>query len=409
MKKHLVFFALVVGCVLTANAQIVQTLNMNNGSVMHGYIKNQHPGKDCTFWAENATIVMDGNKAKKIFENKNVAYDALSDGWKKYADENGLLNEQQELRLSSIDTGNVINNVFVLEKGLILKYIEVNQEYLLKWDEISSVEYSPREEMVLTGVNHSIKMRDGSVLTGQCIKEMFKEKTMFFLGEDGVVESVAKNDIMKDNLIRINPKQPIIEQSKLLDSIKMKNGDVIKGIITEQNYETNPYFFIITMKSGNIETLRFKEVAEYHKIPNPDYVEVRDIRLDKGHILVNGVNAEQVMLCEQQNVFLIRPEMKRVDLKLTGASLEIVIEANFNNEKESSDNYFIKTNKFTKDPKRANLNYFTNKDIIYSNIKSSETETNTSNTTRIVYHVKSKGMYVFYISSAKKAVLIDVK
>lgn len=410
MKKHLMIITLAVGIMLPAKAQIVQTMKLENGSELHGYMKSQKPGNNCTFYAEKATVVMDGTKVKTI-NGKKVAYNNLSDEWKHYADENGTLDKKREMTLSTIDTGAVINDVFVLEQGRIVRYVELKHDYVLHWDEIASVEYSPRDEMLISGINRTFKMRDGHQVSGQCIMEIPGE-TATILREDGVKESVEKNDIVKDNFIKNNPDQSIFEQSKLLDEIRMKDGTVYTGIITEQNYEQTPYFFIMTMKSGDVETtasLRMKDVAEYDKIVNPDYHEVRDVQLNSGQILVNGEEAESVKLKEQSNGYVINPDVKRVNLILEDHNFEVCIQANFKDEKEAKDNYFIKTRTYENDKKRVGWYYFKYKDLIESSLEPEESGTSMNNTTKAVYRVTSKGVYVFYNSNTKKAVVIVVE
>ena len=410
MKKLLIILALAVGIMLPAKAQIVQTMKLENGSELHGYMKSQKPGNACTFHAEEATIVLDGAKVKTI-NGKKVAYNSLSEEWKHYADEKGLLDKKREMNMSTIDTGVIINDVFVLEQGRTVRYVELKHDYLLHWDEIASVEYAPRDEMLISGINHTYKMKDGHQVSGQCIMEIPGE-TATILREDGVKESVEKNDIVKDNFIKNNPNQSIFEQSKLLDEIRMKDGFVYTGIIIEQNYEKSPYFFIMTMMSGDVETtssLRMKDVAEYGKIVNPDYKEVRDVQLNSGQILVNGNEAELVKLTEQSNGYVVAPDAKRVTLKQEGHDFVVCIQANFKDEKEAKDNYFIKTRKYEKDKKRSGWNYFKYKDLIESSIQPDEIGTSMNNTTKASYKVSSKGVYVFYNSNTKKAVVIVVE
>lgn len=410
MKNHLIIIALAVGFMLPAKAQIVQTMKLENGSELHGYMKSQKPGSACTFHAEEATIVLDGAKVKTI-NGKKVAYNSLPEEWKHYADENGTLDKKREMNLSTVDTGAIINDVFVLEQGRTVKYVELKHDYILHWDEIASVEYAPRDEMLITGINHTYKMKDGHQVSGQCIMEIPGE-TATILREDGVKESVEKNDIVKDNFIKNNPNQSIFEQSKLLDEIRMKDGFVYTGIIIEQNYEKSPYFFIMTMMSGDVETtasLRMKDVAEYGKIVNPDYKEVRDVQLNTGQILVNGNEAELVKLTEQSNGYVIAPDAKRVTLKQEGHDFVVCIQANFKDEKEAKDNYFIKTRKYEKDKKRFGWNYFKYKDLIESSIQPDEIGTSMNNTTTASYKVSTKGVYVFYNSNTKKAVVIVVE
>jgi filamentous hemagglutinin family protein len=51
---------------LTAKAQIVQTMNLKNGSVLHGYLKSQKTNGNIVFYAEKAEIIVDGQKVKNI-------------------------------------------------------------------------------------------------------------------------------------------------------------------------------------------------------------------------------------------------------------------------------------------------------------------------------------------------------
>ena len=191
--------ALAVGCMLPAKAQVVQTLTLKNGSRLHGYMKSQKPGNNCVFYAETAEVVMDGQKAKSVV-GKKVGYSSLSAEWKAYADENGLLDKKKELTLSSIDTGAMIENVLVLEQGRFVKYIELKHDYTLRWNKIGTMEYLQRDEMLLSGVNHTFKVKTGDMartVTGQCIKKIPGALT-FLLREDGVIESIETKDILKD-------------------------------------------------------------------------------------------------------------------------------------------------------------------------------------------------------------------
>lgn len=415
MKKSLIIIiiALAVGIVLPVKAQNVQTLILKNGSKLHGYMKSQKPGSNCVFYAEIAEVVMDGQKAKSVV-GKKVAYNNLPDEWKAYADENGMLDKKKELTLSSIDTGAMIDNVLVLEQGRIVKYVELKHDYTIRWNKIGAMEYQQRDEMLLSGINHTVKVKTGDIartVTGQFIKKIPGALT-FLLREDGVIESIETKDIMKDNLVPNNPNQTIFEQSILLDEVRMKDDEIHQGIIMENNYEENPNCLLLVKKVGEVETLvmlRMSDVIEYRNLPNPDYNEVRDVELNPGQILVNDNEAEQVRLTEQSNGYVIAPAAKHVNLKLEGQNFEICIQANFKDEKETKDNYFIKTRTYENDRKRAGWYYFKYKDLIESSIQPNESGTSMNNTTKATYTVNSKGVYVFYNSNTKKAVVIVVE
>ena len=413
MKKHLMIIVLAVGCMLTAKAQIVQTMHLKNGSTLHGYMKSQKSGGSIVFSAEKADIVIDGKKVKNV-SGKKVAFNSLPDEWKTYAEANELLDKKRELTLSSIDTGNMINNVFILEQGKIMKYVELKHDYTFRSSNIAFVEYASRDEMLLTGINRILTVKSGSMVrtvTGQCTKEV-PGKVICLLKDDGVVESIDFNDIVKDNSIKNNPNQSIFEQSMLLDEIRTNDGAVYTGIITERNYELANYCFVITMKTDDVEstqTVWMENVKEICKLPNPAYKEVRDIQLNLGQIMVNRNEVDQETLSEQSGAFVVTPEMKRLTLKLEGKELAIDVEANFRNEKEATDNYFIKTKQFTKDRKRKDSFYFTFRDMIESAMSPTETTKSMNNTTKMSYRVTSKGLYVFYNKNTKKAVVIVVE
>lgn len=415
MKKHLIILALAVGMMLPAMAQNVQTLTLRNGSQMHGYMKSQKQGSTCVFFAEIAEIVMDGKKMKNYAENK-LTYDQLPEEWKAYADENGLFEKKKEITLTSIDTGAMINNVLVLELGRIVRYVELKHDYTLRWYKIRSMEYRQRDEMLLSGVNHTFKVKTGDMsrtVTGQRVKVIPGALT-FLLREDGVIESIETKDIVKDNLVPNNPNQTIFEQSILLDEVTMKDGETHQGIIVEKNKEENPSCLLLVKKVGDVETtvmLRMSDVVEYSYLPNPEYVEKRDVELNPGQILVNDLEAEMVRLSEQTNGngYVVAQDAKRVVLKQEGHDFEICILANFKEEKEAKDNYFIKTREYQNDRKRAGLRYFKYKDLIESSIQPNEYGTSMNNTTKATYTVTSKGVYVFYNSSTKKAVVIEVR
>jgi len=414
MKRSLLILALAVGSLLTAKAQIVQTMNLKNGSVLHGYLKSQKTDGNIVFCAEEAEVVMDGQKVKDI-SGKKVAYDSLPEAWKHYADENGLLDKNRQLALSSIDTGSMISNVHILEQGKLMKYIELKHDYALRMSDIAFVEYSPREELLLSGINRifTVKSNDGMrTVEGQCIKEIPSSVT-YLLKEDGMVESIDINDLVKDNSVRNNPNQSLFEQSRLLDRITTNESTVYTGIITERNYELPNYSFVITMEADGEETnqtVLMENVAEIGKLVNPKYKEMHDIKLNPGQIMVNRKVVGQEDFVEQNGQFVVTPTMKRVILKLEGKELDIVVEANFKDAKVAADNYFIKANPSEKkDKKHKDLFYFSYRDLVESAIAPVETVTSKHNTTKMTYRVKSKGMYVLFNTNNKKAVLISVE
>lgn len=419
MKMRIFIFAFLLCICASAKAQVVQTLNLKNGSVLYGFTKNQKPGSNIIFSSEKAIIVMEGKSVKEIIPRK-VGYKTLSDEWKHWAEENEVLyglGDSREMTLSTVvdASGRTVSDVYILEKGQHVKYAEFSRrDYSLDWSDIVSIEYAKRPNTLLSGVNRSLTVKSGNMsktVIGQCLKEIPGVST-YLLEEDGVVESFDMNDIIKDNSIKNNPNQSIFEQSPLLDEIQMKNGSVYKGIVTERNYEENLNYFLITSLNGDVEyttSLKMADVAEFRKLPNPDFKQVFDILLRPGDLVVNRNEVEKVKLTESNDKFEIKPDMKRLDLKRKGASLDLDVESNFKNNRDVQNYLLIRTHKITNDKKKTDYYEFSYADMIKSSLSPNEIVTSMNNTTKLSYFVNSPALYVLFNKETKEAVLINVE
>lgn len=418
MKKTLLTLFLVAGFAIASQAQIVQTLTLKNGSVLYGYTKSQKPGSNSVFASEKAVIVMDGKSVKEIIPHK-VAYKNLSEEWKKWAEENEVLyglGDSREMTLSTIvdNAGHRISDVYILEKGQSVKYVEFSKhEYPVEWADIQYIEYNKRPNTLLSGINRSLTVKSNGVtrtVSGQCLKEI-PGQTTYLLEEDGVAELFDMKDIIKDNSIKNNPNQSLFAQSPLLDEIVMKNGAVYKGIVTERNYEDNLNYFLITSKNGDVEyttSLKMEDVAEYRKQPNPDYKPVYDILLKAGDMVVNRQEINLIDIPEVNDTFEILVDTTKATLKMDGNSLALDVEANFKNDKEAQDWILIRTRKVEKTKKKSEHHVFNYADMVKNSITPIEMVTSMNHTTKFAYNIKDKGLYVFFNKSTKKAVLIEV-
>lgn len=418
MKKTLLTLFLMASMAVASQAQIVQTMTLKNGSVLYGYTKSQKPGSNSVFTSEKAVIVMDGKTVKEIIPHK-AAYKNLSEEWKKWAEENEVLyglGDSREMTLSTIvdNTGHRISDVYILEKGQSVKYVEFSKhEYPVDWADILCIEYNKRPNTLLSGINRSLTVKANGVTktaSGQCLKEI-PGQTTYLLEDDGVAELFDMKDIIKDNSIKNNPNQSLFEQSALLDEIVMKNGTVYKGIVTERNYVDNSNYFLITSKNGDVEyttSLKMEDVAEYRKQPNPEYEPVYDILLKEGDMVVNRKEITLTEIPEVEDVFEILVDTTKTTLKMEGKSLALDVEANFKKDKEAQDWMLIKTRKVEKTKKKAEHHVFNYADMVKNSLSPVEVVTSMNNTTKFAYDIKEKGLYVFFNKSTKKAVLIEV-
>ncbi len=418
MKKKVSFAILFVSMAAFAQAQIVQTLNLKNGSVLNGYMKSQKPGSQCVFASENAVIVMDGKLVKQIQPHK-TAYTILSDTWKQWAEANEVLygiGDGREITLCNLvdAQGRLIKDVYVLEKGEIVKYVEfATRDYPLNWDEVASIEYAKRPKTQLSGLNRSFTVKKGNTVktaTGQCIKEN-PEGIVYLLEDDGVVESFAMGDIVKDNSIKNNPNQSLFEQSQLLDEIVLKNGSVLKGIVTERNYEDALSYFLLTRRNNGVEfttSIKMDEVAEFRKTKNADFKSIQDILLKVGDIVVNRKEVKLVEIRELDNHFEIVTDTAKLTLKGEKLPAGLTVETNFKDNKEAQNWLLIKARKVEKTKKIAEHHEFDYADMVNNVIQPDELTTTMNNTTKFRYKVAASGLYVFFNKATKKAVLIEV-
>ena len=407
------------GFAIASQAQIVQTLTLKNGSELYGYTKSQKPGSNSVFASKKAVIVMDAKSVKEIIPHK-VAYKILSEEWKKWAEENEVLyglGDSREMTLSTIvdNAGHRISDVYILEKGQSVKYVEFSKhEYPVEWADIQYIEYNKRPNTLLSGINRSLTVKTNGVtrtVSGQCLKEI-PGQTTYLLEEDGVAELFDMKDIIKDNSIKNNPNQSLFAQSPLLDEIVMKNGAVYKGIVTERNYEDNLNYFLITSKNGDVEyttSLKMEDVAEYRKQPNPDYKPVYDILLKAGDMVVNRQEITLIEIPEVNDAFEILVDTTKTTLKMDGNSLALDVETNFKNDKEAQDWLLIRTRKVEKTKKKAEHHVFNYADMVKNSITPIEVLTSMNHTTKFAYNIKEKGLYVFFNKSTKKAVLIELE
>ena len=89
-------------------------------------------------------------------------------------------------------------------------------------------------------------------------------------------------------------------------------------------------------------------------------------------------------------------------------AIDVVVETNFNDNKELKDYYFLRLYEL-RDKKRNDCYGFKYSDLVNSNITPAEVELSMNNTTKLVYHIKETGIYALYNTTNKTAVLIEVQ
>lgn len=415
MKVKIVIMIL-LSVTTIANAQIVQKLQLKNGSVLEGYISKQRPGKDLVFKSERATIYMPGNQVKSYGEYM-VKVSELETKWAKWAEENDAfvgLNDNRTFTFNDIVTENgTIARVRVLEKGAKVKYLDMSpREHVLKWDTIVVLTADKRPKTLLSGINRVYKLKDGTEHEGQYVEEV-PGKTLSLFTDDGVVEVCQTKDVMKYIMKGIHPTQSMLEQSPLLDIVDVKNSSTIRGIIIEQNYGTNPNddYLLIQREDGGTQSVKVKDVQEFRKEENKKYSPKYDILLNEKELVVNRMQTNSLEVKEEGSFILLPSDYCLVVIDRKLPETEVIVETRLANASQNPTLDIVKVTKFEtgKGRKKKTFLGFSYEDIVKTSITPIKVETSVNATTRLEYKIREEGLYVIYFSDEKKVIPFRIK
>lgn len=133
-----------------------------------------------------------------------------------------------------------------------------------------------RSALDLTGVIDVVELCSGNVLEGQIIEQL-PGKQVRLLGNDGIVEVIDLKQIAVQKKKKLNPNQPLSEQSPLLEIVCTKQGKKITGVIVEQTYNRSDGDFLLIEEKGKTVKENSGNVVEIRKIPNPGYRFLTDL------------------------------------------------------------------------------------------------------------------------------------
>lgn len=413
---------------ITLQAQPVEKIILKNGTVLEGYISKQRPGKDMVFTAEKAVVYIPSEAVKSI-TNRSMEWKSLSPAWQQWALENNAVEgqgKQRTVTLSDILRIEVqqsvsdsvqlseprsVNNVRVLEEGMIVKYLDLGSSvYTLTWDTVQVIKRDKREATDLSGLNDVVVLKSTDrELEGQIIEQV-PGKLLRLLKTNGIVEVIDQKQIAKQKKVKLNPDQDLFAQSPLLDVVQPKKGRAVSGIIIEQNFgdANDPSYLLIQTQAGNVERIEHSNVLETRREENTEYTPLCDVLLKKGEMLVNRQKVKEAIVDEHDDLITIAPQSDSLVFKLDSLSGKLIVEANFTNDNEADDLVLLKIG-----PKPVNkkefCNGFTYKEIVTNSIRYETKETSINNTTKLVYPVTKRGSYVFYTPKKKQTVLCVIK
>lgn len=414
-------------------AQNVETLVLNDGSVLEGYMSVQRVGKDVTFTASRQIIVLQANCVASIAE-RTVEYKKLSAEWKKWIDENPrslskdgkfVLNEIK-LKTSLSDTtllkgkkntgmldhfSSSPYNVKVLEKGELIKYIDVTPHvYTLSWKDIKCLRRLPRIPLDISGVSELLVLKNGQEYEGEVV-EQIPGKTMKLLKADGIVEVVDANDIFCIRKKKLNEEQSIVEQVPLLETVRTEKEDYT-GVIIEQNFNKgkNGNNLVMILQNGNSSTINQTDVIEICRIKNEHYKPLKDVVLDDTTMLVNRNGV--FCTCFQQEDDLIYTKEFESALKLNIDTLNgcVYLEVKDN---ASFDDYVMVQALELKGKKRKDKDKimsigFSYEDLVLKSIQPFKKTVSPNNTLKVSFQIKTLGWYVTYNPKKKEGIIFQI-
>lgn len=409
-KRHIIFLIMLLLTSIIANATIVQKLLLKDGSELEGYISMQRPGMNFNFSAKRALVYMLGENTKIIDSDINVKQ--LSPAWIEWAEKNDAfvgLGDNRTLTLSDIITDSkTITKVRILEKGAKIKYLDMNDNtYSLNWDTIAVVKVGKRSKTNLTGINRIYKLDDGREYVGQYVEEV-PGKTLSLYRENGIVEVLETDKVVKYSMQKVNPNQDLFEQSQLLDIIHLKNNTILKGIIIEQNFSeksVSDNYLLIKDNDNTTHSVKLEDILEYKKEINPRYSPIYDILLQVGDLVINRQQPNLMNIKEQDGYIILPNDTCLVEIKKDASATAITIETNFPADMSSQSLEVVKIKKYiSKKKKKNSFLGFTFEDLVKNSIQPSKIEKSVNNTTKIVYSIVSDGLYGVY-NPQKKIVI----
>ena len=435
MKKILFSIVLYALYISMANAVVVQKVYLKNGSILNGYIQKQDKSDNITFRSESAIICVNGKNATTTERVYKV--NDLDKKWIEWAEKNDAFNGEGESRTLTLndvifnhsnnyendDTiavmgdESVFDNDFkishssvmkvrVLEKGLIIKYLELTPNtYNFSWDDVESVKADRRDKTALSGIDRIYQLSNGQEVRGQYAGESYN--TLSLYTNNGMIETFDIDNVTKYFYKPLNPNQDIMEQSELVDVIRTKNNGTYRGIIVERNFASGSNYLIIQQQTGASQMLKFADITEYSKEENNDYKPKYDILLKEGEVVINRVSTDSVGVVKKGSTLVLDSINHKVVVPKKGSSTKIIVE--YYNPRHLSNDHLILV-KVDKSVVKKKSVYSFSADIFEMKKYSAQgSETSVNNTTRVEYVVDGQGVFALYDQNNKKAMPFIVK
>ena len=406
--------------------QVYQTAILKNGTVLYGYILQNDGLGNLLFQSDSAKVLLQDVEADVT--DRTVNRGMLSQQWQEWADKNNAwqgTNDNQYLMLSDVTVrkvqakedhfanqmvGKVAANVKLLERGVKYRYTEMSSNtYRLKWDDVVNVVSERRPKTALSGMNVTCQTKTGQTYTGQYAGETGDITSLYL--DNGVIQTLKKEDVVKYSYSAVNPNQSIFEQSPLLDAVRTKNLGTITGIIIEQNYASNKdteNYILLQQASGIIQSVKMSDIENISKERNKQYAPQFDVILEPGQVYVNETPATAVTVKGKKGVNTLAAFTPVVVKKGANDLTQVKVQYSAATAGTNVEAYRVVALKKTGKGKKA-VYSFTDESLASSVYRPVEISTSVNQTTKAVYNLNGAGGFILYDAKAKVVYSIFVE
>lgn len=399
----------------SAEAVIVQKIYLKDGSVLSGYIQKQDDNGNLTIHSDVAEICLKSSQAI-ISNEKNYTVGELDKNWVEWAEKNEAFEgtgNQRTLYLADVTSkSKTVAKVKIIERGELVRYLEMSPDiYTIPWKDVLAIKGEKRCKTALSGINRIFQLKSGMEFEGQYAEETDSLLTLYL--NNGIRQSFKINDVIKYTFRPINPNQDIFAQSELLNIVKTKNGNEIKGIIIEQNYTSakdSENYFLVQQPSGAIQSIKVSDILETRKEENPKFDPKFDVLLKEGEVLINRQEVVMTGITEKgENSVLDSLSEKVVIKKDPQNNTRVTVEYRNANGANIEAYQVVKVNKIENKKEKKTMYGVSYRDLVNSTIRPVSIETSVNHTTKAEYIVGGQGTFALYDAKNKKAIPFIIK
>lgn len=411
MKRKGLFYlfsslVLLYGVCFNSAAQNVECIYLASGSEVEGYISEQIPGKSITVQTAKATVVVSSDSLQSRYVER-IPLASLSAEWNDWAEENKAFivqNGTKILELSTLTfTNTEYSGVYVLEKGSLIKFIDLNPaEYTFGWNDMVRTVKNRRPDNLFSGLKETIVLNDGNHVSGQ-ILEQIPGKDLKMLKDNGEIHSFKFSEVNQIFTEKLNEEMDLWSQIPLIDVVQVKGEDTpFEGFISSRTMNRE---LVIELVNGQSKVFPLSSIVSYAKFPNEKYNPLYDKRLAEGEVLLNGEPAYFDNLKTHGNLLLLSDDVASAQMKVGD---EVCIEANLSDPdvqitlvKSHMENISAKKRKPLYRPA------ISFQDLIQFPLAYKKEKTPLGNL-KITFEIEEAGDYVLYIQGIEGYIVIYV-